>query len=127
MAASQKLDVKGKGAIVTGGGSGIALAFVKELYAAGCNILIADLKLHSSAASWIDTLDKSNSPRIAFQQTDVTRWAQLEGLFDVYEQNFGGTPYLVCTAAGLYEPVSHSCRRLYVMLTPNPVDEWLLG
>lgn len=117
MASSTKLDVSGKGAIVTGGGSGIAFSFVKTLYAAGCNILIADLRLHNSATAWISTLDSDKKPQVVFRETDVTKWSQLESLFDVYEEQFGGTPYLVCTAAGLYEPVGVSNQTVLFMLT----------
>ena len=104
---SQTLDVNGKGAIVTGGGSGINLAFVKCLYNAGCSILIADIRLHQSATDWLETLPKTDesSPRVAFQKTDVTKWSDLEATFDVYAQTFGGVPYVVCPGAGLYEPV----------------------
>ena len=104
----KKLDVQGKGAIGTGGGSGINLAFVKLLYEAGCSVLIADLKLHKSASQWLNTLSNNSggAPRVTFQKTDVTKWSDLEMVFDIYHEAFGGAPYLVCPGAGLYEPVS---------------------
>ena len=107
VAQSQTLNVNGKGAIVTGGGSGINLAFVKRLFNAGCSVLIADLRLHKSATGWLETLPKEggSSPRVVFQKTDVTKWSDLEATFDVYAETFGGVPYVVCPGAGLYEPV----------------------
>ncbi|KAJ9504199.1 hypothetical protein LTR99_005871 [Exophiala xenobiotica] len=113
-------DLRGKGAIVTGGGSGICLAFTKELYQRGCNVLICDLGLHREAQTWLETLttnsdnnDKNNGdepppppppPRVVFNKTDVSDWKQLEAAFDVYEKEFGGVPYVLCPGAGVYEP-----------------------
>ena len=101
------ISLQGKGALVTGGGSGICLAFVQHLFRAGCNVLICDLKLHREAEAWLKTIENraSGSPRVAFQKTDVTDWAQLEETFAAYEKEFGGVPDIVCPGAGVYEPV----------------------
>ena len=71
-------------------------------------MLIADLRLHQSAINWLDSIPKQadSKPRVVFHKTDVTDWKQLEELFDVYAKEFGGTPFVVCPGAGLYEPVS---------------------
>ncbi|KIW22112.1 uncharacterized protein PV07_12433 [Cladophialophora immunda] len=106
--------LNGRGAIVTGGGSGISLAFVKLLFQAGCNVLIADLRLHSEAEEFINSIGSrsdlatkgSDGTRIAFHKTNVTVWKELENLFDVYKSEFGGVPYIVCCGAGLYEPTT---------------------
>lgn len=86
---------------------GICLAFVKELYAAGAHILIADLKLHRQCDEWLETIKEAekSKQRIAFQRTDVTDWKQLEAAFDAFAQKFGGVPDIVCPGAGVYEPV----------------------
>ncbi|KAJ5730569.1 15-hydroxyprostaglandin dehydrogenase [Penicillium malachiteum] len=52
--------LKGQSAIVTGGGSGINLAFTKLLVDVGVNFLIADLSLHSSAQTWIKLHETTN-------------------------------------------------------------------
>ncbi|KAK5203657.1 hypothetical protein LTR47_008466 [Exophiala xenobiotica] len=94
-------------AVVTGGGSGINLAFVKLLHNAGCKVLIADLGLHADAKKWLDSLEPK-SDAIAFQQTDVTDWSQLERMFNVCQEKFGSVPDIVVPGAGIYEPSSNT-------------------
>ncbi|KIW33871.1 uncharacterized protein PV07_00686 [Cladophialophora immunda] len=107
------IDLKGKGAIVTGGGSGICLSFVRQLYAAGCDVLICDLSLHREAIAWLDTIQKnatgpwkreSGGPSVAFRRTDVSQWNELEIAFQHYAEIFGGVPDILCPGAGVYEP-----------------------
>ncbi|KIX99003.1 uncharacterized protein Z520_05464 [Fonsecaea multimorphosa CBS 102226] len=120
------VDLKGKGAIVTGGGSGICLSFVQHLYRAGCNVLICDLALHREAVAWLDTIQPKSStdtngpttasssttvdkppgpPRISFLKTDVSDWKQLEAAFECYTREFGApVPDILCPGAGVYEP-----------------------
>ncbi|KAK6364434.1 hypothetical protein LTS17_012199 [Exophiala oligosperma] len=97
-------------AIVTGGGSGINLAFCKLLYASGCKILIADVALHPSCKAWLSAIESenTNSSWVKYLQTDVTDWSQLEKVFDVANEAFGTTPDIVVPGAGVYEPSSNS-------------------
>ncbi|KAI1616247.1 NAD-dependent 15-hydroxyprostaglandin dehydrogenase [Exophiala viscosa] len=88
-------------ALVTGGGSGINLAFVKLLHNAGVKVLIADIGLHADAKKWLATLE---SDKPIFQQTDVTDWKQLERAFTVCRETFGDVPDIVVPGAGIYEP-----------------------
>jgi NAD(P)-dependent dehydrogenase (short-subunit alcohol dehydrogenase family) len=87
--------------------TGINLAFTKALYEAGCNVLIVDLALHREAVPWLDEIESKDikTARVAFHKADVADWKQLEEVFVVYTKEFGGTPYLVCPGAGIYEPV----------------------
>lgn len=85
---------------------GINLAFAKEVHANGCAVLIGDLALHSEAAEWLKSTERNAGPKVLFQKTDVTAWDQLERLFDVFEQDFGGTPDIVVAGAGIYEASS---------------------
>ena len=95
-------DFNGKTALVTGGGSGISLAFALRLLEAGCNVLVADLALSPEAQA----LDKySESPKAVFQKTDVTDWSQLDAAFKKTLETFGSLD-IVCPGAGLSEPVS---------------------
>jgi 3-hydroxybutyrate dehydrogenase len=97
-------DFSGKTAIVTGGGSGISLAFTLRLLEAGCDVIVADLALSPEA----EALNKyTETPRAIFQKTDVTDWAQLDAAFKAAHVYFGRID-IVCTGAGLSEPVSHS-------------------
>jgi len=102
-------DLNGKTALVTGGGSGISLAFTLRLLEAGCNVLVADLALSPEA----DTLNKyTDAPKAIFQKTDVTDWAQLDAAFKTAHDSFGRID-IVCTGAGLSEPVCYTSEPLY--------------
>ena len=93
-------SVKGKSAVVTGAGSGICYHFAKVLLERGCNVVMADLALRPEAKE----LQKAFPSRAVFQQTDVTKWDQLDRAFEVAKKEFGGYD-IVCPGAGVYEPV----------------------
>lgn len=99
-------------AIVTGGGSGIGLAFTQLLHSEGYSVIIADLRLHAHASTWIDSLKAQDASgltqRIVFQETDVTKRQQLEAVFDRCEREFGTCPDVVVPGAGVYEPSTMS-------------------
>lgn len=103
-------NLSNKLAIVTGGGSGINLAFCKLLHRAGCSVIIADLALHSQAQQWIASIksERPPGPQIRHVQTDVTKWNQLENIFHVAKEEFGVLPDIVVPGAGVYEPSSNS-------------------
>jgi len=90
--------------------TGINLAFCKLLHQSGCSVLIADLALHREAVPWVESIQKDQSndaqgPKVVFHKIDVTDWKQLEDVFNVYDREIGGIPYIVCPGAGIYEPV----------------------
>jgi NAD(P)-dependent dehydrogenase (short-subunit alcohol dehydrogenase family) len=80
------------------------------LYNSGCSVLIADISLHRTANEWLRSIEKTDgSTRVVFHKTDVTKWIQLEDLFDAFEQHFDGdTPDVVVPGAGLYEPSTNT-------------------
>lgn len=95
-------DFNGKTALVTGGGSGISLAFALRLLESGCNVLVADLALSPEAQA----LEKyTTGPKAVFQKTDVTDWSQLDAAFKTALDIFGSID-IVCPGAGLSEPPS---------------------
>ncbi|TGO36560.1 hypothetical protein BHYA_0121g00210 [Botrytis hyacinthi] len=98
------MNVQSKTAIVTGAGSGINFCFAKLLLSKGCNVLIADLALRPEAEELISKYsDSSNGPKAVFLKTDVTEWVQLEKMFEVATEQFGGAD-IVCPGAGVFEP-----------------------
>jgi len=97
------MDVSGKVAIVTGGGSGIGLEFVKLLHSKGCRAVIGDLRLAPEAQEFVENSEKLDSTKVLFKETDVTVWRQMTELFDFTEQSLG-PPDIVCPAAGIFEP-----------------------
>lgn len=95
-------------ALITGGGSGICLAFAQTVHAAGCSVVLADLALHPTASDWIESLSPVEKTRVVFRCVDVTDWNQLESAFDFCRVQFGGIPTIVVPGAGVYEPSSNS-------------------
>ncbi|KIX99686.1 uncharacterized protein Z520_04321 [Fonsecaea multimorphosa CBS 102226] len=92
--------VAGKNAIVTGGASGINLAFVKLLVSKGANVIVGDLQ--ESAA--LKELEKQpRSTKLLFQKTDVSKWSELEALFKRAQTELGPLD-IVCNGAGVFEP-----------------------
>lgn len=97
------LDLQGKAALVTGGGSGICLDLTRKLLAAGCNVIIADLALRPEAQELVSqTTDRAT--KAVFLATDVSDWNQLQAAFDKSMQEFGRLD-LVVPGAGVFEPV----------------------
>jgi 3-hydroxybutyrate dehydrogenase len=96
-------QVKGKTALVTGGGSGICLAFTKLLLANECSVVIADLQLTPEAVELVKE-GGDEKAKVIFQKTDVTDWRQLQAAFDVAIKEFGHLE-IVCPGAGIFEPV----------------------
>lgn len=106
------MNVKNKTAIITGAGSGINFCFAKILLEKGCNVVIADLALRPEAQALVAEYafeaagtGTGAKARAVFQQTDVADWVQLERMFEVAIERFGGAD-IVCPGAGVYEPVS---------------------
>lgn len=100
------LQVKGKTALVTGGGSGICLQFTKVLLSNGCNVVIADLALRPEAEEIVNKgTGATGGAKAIFQKTDVTSWDELQAAFDIALKTFGRLD-VVCPGAGLFEPVS---------------------
>jgi 3-hydroxybutyrate dehydrogenase len=99
--------VGNKTALVTGGGSGICLAFTKLLLSHNCNVLIADLKLTPEAEEVIAGNDcEAGMGRVLFKKTDVTDWKELQAAFDTTLEEFGHLD-IVCPGAGIIDPVFH--------------------
>jgi 3-hydroxybutyrate dehydrogenase len=99
------MQVEGKTAILTGAGSGITLCFAQLLLRKGCNVVIADLALRPESEALVSQYPlTSPGAKSVFQRTDVTDWAQMDKMFEVAIQHFGGAD-IVCPGAGVYEPV----------------------
>ena len=99
------MNVESKTAIITGAGSGINFCFAKLLLSKGCNVVIADLALRPEAQELVAQYPLTSSgAKVVFQKTDVTKWTQLENMFEVAIEHFGGAD-IVCPGAGVYEPV----------------------
>ncbi|KAI5791856.1 putative short chain dehydrogenase/ reductase [Geopyxis carbonaria] len=97
------MDISGKTAIITGGGSGINLSFAKLLASKQCNVVIGDLALTPEAEAFVGSEQPPNT-RVLFQRTDVTSWPDLAALFTVARERLNTTADIVVPGAGVYEP-----------------------
>jgi len=87
-------SLKGKVAVVTGGGSGLGLATVKRFVAAGATVVMADKRDCSQLAEEIGC---------TFIQTDVTKEEQVERLMKTAAELFGPLD-IVINNAGIIMP-----------------------
>ena len=93
--------LSGKVAVVTGGGSGINLAFVRLALQASAKVLIADLKLLPEAEQVL----KESNGTCAFAKCDVSNWSDLNRLPSEVAEAFNGAVADVWIAgAGVFEP-----------------------
>jgi len=91
------MDISGKVAVVTGGGTGIGAAIAEELSKAGARVLIAGRRarrLEETAARI-----GAEGGQVAYRVTDVGIPSECEGLLKEAERRFGPVDILVNNAA----------------------------
>ncbi|OAG36491.1 hypothetical protein AYO21_09298 [Fonsecaea monophora] len=86
--------------VVTGGGSGINLAFVRQALDLEARVVVADLRLTAEAQDLVDT-----SPNAVFKKCDVADWKDLQNLVGTAVQEFGDVPDVYVAGAGVFEPL----------------------
>ena len=94
--------LKDKICVVTGGGSGICLSFVKIALNSGARVLIPDLRLTSEA----EQLIKSSNDKAVYMKCDVSKWDDLESIPSEVEKAFGkgAVADVYLPGAGIFEP-----------------------
>lgn len=75
------MRMQGKGAIVTGGASGIGAATVEKLVAEGARVVVADLNDAMAEA----LTQRLGADKVRYVRTNVTKQADVERLFDEAE------------------------------------------
>lgn len=98
MSNSKLFDLKGKVAIVTGGGNGIGKASCLILAKAGASIAVSDLKL-ADAEAVVSEIKSIGGKAIAVE-CNVTEDAHLEALVELTSKELGGIHILVNNAGG---------------------------
>jgi len=92
--------LSGKIAVITGGGSGINLAFARLAVQKNARVIIADIQLTAEADEFL-----KYEKNVVFQKCDVTKWTDLQNLIKVSEKEFGDVPDIYVAGAGVFEPV----------------------
>ncbi|MBI5285660.1 MAG: SDR family NAD(P)-dependent oxidoreductase [Chloroflexi bacterium] len=82
-----EMNLEGRVALVTGGGSGIGRATAAALGAAGTAIVVADIDDDGGQAT--ARIVEEAGGRAAFVRTDVTRWEDIAAMISFAEQTFG--------------------------------------
>ncbi len=96
------MDVAGKTAVVTGGGSGIGRAIARALAAAGCNVGVADVEREAAERAAVE-LEREGVVARAYE-VDVTSDAGVEALAERSFQDFGSVEILVNNAGVSSKP-----------------------
>ena len=92
------MNIQGKGALVTGGASGLGRAAVEALLDAGASVVIVDLPTSDG-----ETAAKELGDRVRFAPADVTDEAQVQAAVDLVTSEFGGL-HVVVNCAGVGFP-----------------------
>jgi NAD(P)-dependent dehydrogenase (short-subunit alcohol dehydrogenase family) len=90
------MNIGGNIALVTGGASGLGLATVRNLHAAGASVVILDLPGSNGQA-----VARELGARVAFSVGDVTSSADVDGALDAAGALAGGVPRIVVNCAGI--------------------------
>lgn len=98
METRELFDLKGKTAIITGGGNGIGKAVCEIMSAHGANVVIADLKIED-AQMVSDQLNENGGSSLPVL-CNVTKDEDLVNLVKVAVEKFGGIDILVNNAGG---------------------------
>lgn len=97
---SASISVRDKIVAVTGGGSGIGLAYALLARQKGAKkVILADLRLTEAAQEAV-----RSDENLIFQKCDVTRWKDLQDIIDVSLAKLGDVPDIYVASAGVFEP-----------------------
>jgi 3-oxoacyl-[acyl-carrier protein] reductase len=94
---SMHVDLQGKTAIVTGGGTGIGKAISVALARCGCNVVVNYSKSKAASEETVGEIEAARGKAIAVQ-ADVTDEQQVESLVAKTCQHFGGIDILIANA-----------------------------
>ncbi|MBL4767778.1 MAG: SDR family oxidoreductase [Rhodobacteraceae bacterium] len=101
------MDLKGKTAIVTGGGRDIGRACVMELAARGANVVINYFASAEGAESAVAEITKAGGNAIALQG-DMTKEAEVKALVGAAVEKFGQVDTLIHVTGGILARVPMS-------------------
>jgi 3-oxoacyl-[acyl-carrier protein] reductase len=120
------MRLKDRVAIVTGGGSGIGLAYCRRYLAEGAKVMIADIG-EAQAKRAAETLAPHGA--VDWVRTDVADEASTQECVDATLSRFGRVDVLLNNAAiyGDYDPLDTSLAYLKRMFDVNVHGQWLMA
>ena len=92
-------DLRGKTAVVTGGGSGIGRGLVRAFVEVGMNVVVADIE--EDAAQTVAKEAESEGVQALAVRTDVADYSAVQDLADRSFERFGAV-HVVCNNAGVF-------------------------
>ena len=101
---SVQIDLKGKTALLTGGGRGLGKAIAEVLARAGANVFIGNRK-EAEGKSVVDEILKLGV-KAGFKKVDVSVGAEVEEFFEAGEDFAGGKIDFAINNAGVIETTS---------------------
>lgn len=93
----EKFNLKGKGAVVTGGAGLLGIEFCRTLAQAGAGVVVADLNAEAAFAA-AETL-RSEGLTAVHAALDVTQPDSAQSVVDTCVDEFGSLDVIVCSAA----------------------------
>lgn len=111
---SQRFDLTGKVAVVTGGSRGIGRAVAEGLAAAGASVVVASRKLGVCEAAAAEIRSATGRDTLAVT-CHVGRWDQCDALVEATYERFGRCDVLVNNAgmSPLYDDLTAVTEELY--------------
>ncbi|AOM83608.1 SDR family oxidoreductase [Salisediminibacterium beveridgei] len=106
-------ELKGKTAVITGGGTGIGAGIAKALAAEGINVVLAGRRVEKLAEVEKDILREGAGKALSVK-TDVTNRADIESLIERAEKQFGQVDIIVNNAGHM----------LSSQVSAGQVDDW---
>ena len=94
-----QVDLSGKSAVVTGGGTGIGRAISAGLARSGASVVVNYSRSRKEAEETVRDIEAAGGRAVAVQ-ADVTDEAQVERLMQAAADTFGGPDILVANAGG---------------------------
>ncbi|ADQ14372.1 SDR family NAD(P)-dependent oxidoreductase [Halanaerobium hydrogeniformans] len=90
------MELKGKVALVTGGGRGLGEGIAKKLAEAGCDVAVADIDLDNAKKVAADIKDMGR--KAVAIKVDVTKWEQVKSMVDKTIKELGSLDIAVNNA-----------------------------
>ncbi len=120
------MRLQDKVAIITGGGSGIGLAYSRRFLMEGAKVMVADIGEEQGRHA---VAELSPIGDIDFVRTDISDEASVDACVAATIERFGGVHILLNNAAiyGDYEPQNQSLEYLRRMFDVNVHGQWLMS